>query len=79
MSPGERLRLTGVPVGSALRLADFDPSLDPLQREQLLAYGLAPGHPLQVLQQQPLSVVLCDHVELALEHAVARLLWVERA
>ena len=77
MSNREHLRLIGVPVGSKIRLAEFDPALDPLQREQLLAYGLSVGHPLEVLQQNPLTVVLCDHVEIALEHAVASDLWVE--
>ena len=78
MSKREHLRLIGVPVGSKIRLAEFDPALDPLQREQLLAYGLSVGHPLEVLQQSPLTVVLCDHVEIALEHAVASDLWVEK-
>ncbi|MEZ5611293.1 MAG: ferrous iron transport protein A [Rhodocyclaceae bacterium] len=78
MSNREHLRLIGVPVGSKIRLAEFDPALDPLQREQLLAYGLSVGHPLEVLQQSPLTVVLCDHVEIALEHAVASDLWVEK-
>ena len=36
------------------------------------------GHPLEVLQQHPLTVVLCDHVEIALEHVVAGDLWVEK-
>ncbi|MEZ5610702.1 ferrous iron transport protein A [Cognatazoarcus halotolerans] len=78
MSNREHLRLIGVPVGSRIRLAEFDAAIDPLQREQLLAYGLSIGHPLEVLQQHPLTVVLCDHVEIALEHVVAGDLWVEK-
>mgnify|MGYP001460983435 CR=1 FL=1 len=78
MSSREHLRLIGVPVGSKIRLAEFDSAIDPLQREQLLAYGLSIGHPLEVLQQHPLTVVLCDHVEIALEHVVAADLWVEK-
>lgn len=77
MNTREHLRLIGVPVGSKIRLAEFDAGIDPLQREQLLAYGLSLGHPLEVLQQHPLTVVLCDHVEIALEHLVASDLWVE--
>jgi len=57
---------------------DFGASgLFALQREQLHAYGLSAPHPVKVLQQQPMTVILCDHVELALEHEVARHIWVE--
>jgi hypothetical protein len=31
---------------------------------------------LKVLQQQPMTVVVCDHVELALEAPVARMMQV---
>ncbi len=75
--PHERIRLTGTPVGREVRIADFGDDIDPLQREQLHAYGLSAPHAVRVLQQQPMTVVLCDHVELALEHAVARHVWVE--
>ncbi|ANQ83748.1 ferrous iron transport protein A [Azoarcus olearius] len=73
----ERIRLTGTPVGRQARIADFGDGIDPLQREQLHAYGLSAPHQVTVLQQQPMTVVLCDHVELALEHEVARNIWVE--
>jgi len=76
--PQARIRLIGTPIGSEVRLADFDEALDPLQREQLLAYGLAQHHVLKVLQQRPMTIILSDHVEIALEHAIARHLWVER-
>lgn len=73
----ERIRLTGTPIGRQVRIADFGDDIDPLQREQLHAYGLSAPHSVTVLQQQPMTVVLCDHVELALEHDVARHIWVE--
>jgi hypothetical protein len=45
----------------------------------LFAYGLALARRLEVLQQQPLTIVLCDHAELALEAAVARSMLVRLA
>lgn len=75
----ERIRLTGSPVGRTVRIALFDDDIDPAQQEQLHAYGLSMQHTVRVLQQQPMTVVLCDHMELALEHAVARHVWVESA
>jgi hypothetical protein len=79
MTQQERIRLLGTPVGREVRLAEFGDDIDPLQREQLHAYGLSVPHKLKVLQQHPLTVVLCDHVEIAIEHAVAQHLWVESA
>lgn len=76
--PHERIRLTGTPVGRMVRITDFGDEIDPLQREQLTAYGLAENRPLKVLQQRPMTVILAEEVELALEHGVARHIWVER-
>ena len=75
----ERIRLTGTPSGHPVRLAEFGEEIDPLQREQLLAYGFTAQQPLTVLQQRPMTVVLCEHMELALEHSVAHHIWVEEA
>jgi len=72
-----RIRLTSTPLGQRVRLAEFGEEIDPLQREQLLAYGLN-AQPLTVLQQRPMTVVLCEHMELALEHGVAHHIWVEK-
>ena len=47
------------------------------RRAKLVVHRLPAPHAVRVLQQQPMTVVLCDHVELALEHAVARHVWVE--
>ena len=73
-----RLPLAFIPPGQEVRLAGFGDEIDPLQREQLTAYGLAESRPLKVLQQRPMTVILADEVELALEHAVARYIWVEK-
>lgn len=79
MSPAthEALRLTGIPEGSQANLAHFDPQIPAVLAEQLHAYGLMPPHPIRVLRQRPLTVVLCEQVELALEHDIAHQIWVE--
>ena len=59
-------------------LAALGDEIDAHQREQLTAYGLAEHRPLTVLQQKPMTVILADEVELALEHQIARHIWVER-
>ncbi|HOI51381.1 MAG TPA: ferrous iron transport protein A [Azonexus sp.] len=80
MSPQHdaRLPLAFIPPGNEVRLAALGQEIDPLQREQLTAYGLAENRPIRVLQQKPMTVILADEVELALEHAVARHIWVVR-
>ncbi len=78
MSPQHdaRLPLAFITPGSEVRLAALGQEIDPLQREQLTAYGLAENRTLRVLQQKPMTVILADEVELALEHTVARHIWV---
>ena len=80
MSPKHeaRLPLAFIAPGNEVRLAALGDEIDAHQREQLTAYGLAENRPLRVLQQRPMTVILADEVELALEHSVARHIWVER-
>lgn len=80
MSPHHdaRLPLAFIPPGQEVRLAGLGDEIDALQREQLTAYGLAENRPLRVLQQKPMTVILAEEVELALEHSVARHIWVVR-
>ena len=73
-----RLPLAFMPTGSTVRLIALGPEIDALQREQLTAYGLAPNQPLRVLQQRPMTVILAEEIELALEHEVTRHIWVEK-
>ena len=42
------------------------------QREQLLAYGVAPGRMVEVLQTRPVTIVRVEHAELALEPSLSR-------
>ena len=73
-----RLPLAFIPPGTPVRLATIGEEIDALQREQLTAYGLAEDRLIQVLQQRPMTVILADEIELALEHDVARHIWVEK-
>ena len=73
-----RLPLAFITPGTEVRLTALGDEIDPLQREQLTAYGLASNRSIRVLQQRPLTVILADEVELALEHSVARHIWVEK-
>ena len=65
-------RLADIAPGESVEFVGYDATLDPMLRDRLLAYGLAPSQRLDVLQQTPLTIVVCDHAELALEAAVAR-------
>lgn len=74
-----RRRARSMPVGALARLAPGCrariASLDELperQRGQLLAYGLAPGRLVEVLQRSPVTVVRVEHTELALESSISR-------
>ena len=44
--------------------------------DRLLALGVVPGASVQVLQTAPAFVFLCDQTELAVEHGVARTIYV---
>lgn len=72
-----RLPLAFITPGTEVCLVAIGDEVEAHQREQLVAYGLAAGRPLKVLQQRPMAVILADEVELALEHGVARYLWVQ--
>jgi Fe2+ transport system protein FeoA len=73
-----RVPLSFLLPGVRARVDALDEAIDPTQREQLVAYGLALDRPLVVLQQQPMTIVMIDEVELALEDSVARHVWVIR-
>ena len=67
----ERL-LCDIAPGERVEFLRFDASLDASLRDRLVAYGISPRHPIDVVQQHPLTIVVCDHAEIALEAVVAR-------
>ena len=81
MSPTDhnaRVPLSFLLPGVKAHVDAIDDIVDPTQREQLVAYGLAPNRSFVVLQQRPMTIVMIDEVELALEASVARHVWVRR-
>lgn len=71
--------LHAVAPGETVEFVGCDRKLEQRFRDQLLAYGLSPPQRLTVLQQAPMTIVLCEHVELALEPAIASAMRVRRS
>jgi Fe2+ transport system protein FeoA len=68
--------LAEAPMGAAVRVVSVE-NTDGSRPLQMQAYGLAPGRTVQVLQQDPITVVRADHTELALEDDLARKVLIE--
>jgi len=73
---GARLKLGEAPCGAQIRVVDLD-GLPPARRLQLQALGISPGRPALVQQQEPVTIVLCGHAEIALEGDLAGRVLVE--
>lgn len=68
----DEVPLTAAAPGSRVVVVRFGPGIAAQQLESLMSYGLDEGRTIEVLRQRPLTVVLVDHTELALEDAVAQ-------
>ena len=79
MTHNAQLPITFITPGTTVCLEEIGPEIDPSQREQLTAYGLTPQQPLIVVQHHPMTVILADEIELALEQEIARHIWVSSA
>ena len=73
----KRTTLLEVPPGSRAQVVDIN-GLSAIQVENLQAYGLAPGHWIQVLQHTPVTVIQIGNTELALEAELAGQVEVEQ-
>jgi len=73
---GARLNLGQAPCGARVRVIDLD-GLPTARRLQLQALGISPGRPALVQQQEPVTIVLCGHAEIALEGDLAGRVLVE--
>ena len=71
------LPLTAAEPGTAVVVTRFGSGIQPSQIEQLFSYGLVEGRVIGVLRQRPVTVVLIDHTELALEPAIAAAIGVQ--
>jgi Fe2+ transport system protein FeoA len=63
--------LTAAALGAQVVVARFADGISTHHLEQLMSYGLAEGRTIAVLRHRPMTVVLVDHTELALEHGIA--------
>jgi Fe2+ transport system protein FeoA len=68
---GKQLTLADIAPGKKVRLVGFCPGLPADRRAQLLAYGMTPGHLVQVIQHKPVTVIRVEHTELAMEVELA--------
>jgi Fe2+ transport system protein FeoA len=62
--------LLDVPPGFQAIVAGFD-EMPQKRSEHLLAYGCAPGRPVQVVRHTPMTVIRVERTELALEEELA--------
>lgn len=69
--------LCDAPSDTVVTFSGFGPGLSPERRAHLQAYGLITGRCVRVVQHHPVTVVLVDHCELALEGDLARLVEID--
>lgn len=69
-NPGGARTLAGVEPGREVSVLGYTESSGG-QRRHLQAYGLLPGRRVKVLAQHPVTIVLIEQTELAVEAAVA--------
>ena len=68
--------LAGFPGGSQVCVTGFG-DLAVQQMQHLQAYGVLPGRTIKILAQQPLTIILAEQTELALESSVAAQVFVQ--
>lgn len=67
-----KLTLDQAAPGSVLQVLGFSSALSVQHRLRLQAFGLEPGRRLRIIQQRPVTIVLIDHLELAVEKVLAQ-------
>jgi Fe2+ transport system protein FeoA len=70
------LSLADAPLHTELVVQEIQ-SLPPRKRRHLRSYGLTPGSRISALRHSPLTVILVEHTELAIENVLARGILVE--
>lgn len=76
-APTGQQTLADLQPGRRSKVRGFGPALTKEQRAHLQAYGVIPGHVIQVVQHKPVTVAQIEHTELALEAGVAEQVWLE--
>ena len=64
--------LANLPLDQQAVVKRFLPGISSERHAQLRAYGLVPGCPVSVVQHTPVTVIRIEHLELALEHSLAK-------
>jgi Fe2+ transport system protein FeoA len=72
---GAACLLAELGVGAQGRVVGFD-SLNERELQRLMAYGLVPGVRLKILQHVPATILKIHQTELALEHTLAKAIYV---
>jgi Fe2+ transport system protein FeoA len=70
--------LADVRAGERVRVLGFREQMNPSRSAHLQAYGLTPDNFVTVLQHTPVTIVQVEHLELALEMNLARLILIAR-
>ncbi len=66
----EEPRLGELAPGAVAEVLEIDASISSW-RERLIAYGLAPGRLVEIVQQAPVTVVRVERIDLAFESRIA--------
>lgn len=75
-APTRPRTLAQVASGKVAQIAGFD-KLSATHKQHLQAYGLLPGRTVQVLAQNPVTIILIEQTELAFESEIAGQVLVE--
>jgi Fe2+ transport system protein FeoA len=68
--------IQGIP-GKKVRISGFNPQIDPERRARLQAYGVNVGQIVTIIQHAPVTIVLIEHLELAIESDLAHKIQIE--
>jgi hypothetical protein len=72
------LPLSLMPSGLVVAVTSMDEAIDDGQKELLASYGISPGRTIIIVQQKPMTVVMAEDMEVALEITVSRHVWVRK-
>lgn len=74
---GALLNLACLPPGASARLIGYTEQLPAEKQARLRAFGLLPGDALLVLQRDPITILCCGEMEIALENDLASAMLVQ--
>ena len=75
-SKRECVPLSHIPAGKPVKIHSFT-DLPPSRLTQLIAFGLAPGTLVEILQRRPESIIRIGQTELALGEEILAKIWIQ--